>query len=83
MKKPQDIKASDSMPLLSPLSDFGDLIPLKEWLSAVNDGNFIDYDGHGQWATTDGMGEYVKPSDIIKNRQAPPSWATHVMWYNR
>jgi hypothetical protein len=69
---------------LEPLPSYGDLIPLENWLHCSAEGLFIDYDGHGYWATKDGMNGFVKPSDIAsKNPVKPPAWATHVMWFNR
>jgi len=70
---------------LNPISgDVGVLIPIEDWVEMVNNGNFIDYDGHGNWATATHHGnEMVEPSDITGFHVEPPRWATHVLWYNR
>ena len=72
-------------PQLTSLTDYGDLIPIKEWLSDVECGGFIDYDGFVSWACEDGMldDHDVYPSDVKKIDFVIPDWATHVMWYNR
>jgi hypothetical protein len=67
----------------------GDLMPLDEWLKQVNDGGFIDYDGHGEFAFDRGNGVWlsskmpIHPSDITKFKITPPQWATHVLWFNK
>ena len=65
----------------------GDLMTLKEILGCVECGAFIDYDGMGSWATDtkflDGAEHWIYPSAIKSGKAIPPSWATHVLWYNR
>jgi hypothetical protein len=63
---------------LDPLSDYGDLIPLEEFLLCVKNNCFIPYDGDGYWATKEGM---LQGSNVWTLE--PPEWATHVMWFNR
>ena len=79
---------------LKPIPEFADVIPINQWLEGVRTHCFIDYDGHGYWATkthefrksaseelfTSSM---VCPSDITKKKIKPPAWATHVSWYNK
>ena len=69
-----------------------DLMTVEEFIKSVTDGSFIDYDGHGHWATETkelGYGGYgisssnVYPSQILSGKKTPPQWATHVVWYNR
>lgn len=83
-----------TIPNLVPIPDFADVIPIDEWLDGVHTNCFIDYDGHGYWATkTHQMkkgaleelisSSMVLPSHITKMKIKPPSWATHVAWYNK
>jgi hypothetical protein len=66
------------------LEDIGDLMTVKEWLDSVACHAFIDYDGHGYWATaTKQSNASVCPSDITDKKLVPPEWATHIVWYNR
>jgi len=45
------------------------LMTMKDWIDAVNDGSFIDYDGHGRLATdTEKSNLIVYPSDVENNR---------------
>ena len=76
------------IPNLVPLEDIGDLLTLQEFLDAVECGGFIDYDGMGNWATethqeSGSTDKWVYPSQIKNKTRIIPSWATHVMWYNR
>ena len=64
------------------IADYGDLIPLKEFINSVENGGFVDYDGHGYFSTASQQSNiYVSPSDIRKTEI--PVWATHVSWFNR
>jgi hypothetical protein len=64
-----------------PLAEYGDFIPINQFLEDVESGLFMDCDGYGQWATLDGMGEYLGSVDEIFGKL--PEGATHVMWYNK
>ena len=67
---------------MSPIPDYGDLMTLEDWVSAVKSGGFIDYDGDGRYATEKEISnKYVKPSDVRKGK-VDKSW-THVVWFNR
>ncbi len=81
-------------PNLVPIPDFADIMTIEEWLNGVESGCFIDYDGHGYWATSTHQSKksaveelyessMVLPSHITKLKIKPPSWATHVAWYNK
>src|ERR1035437_3886830 len=35
------------------LPDYGDVMPLADFIQYVNDGSFIDYDGHGYYVKDD------------------------------
>lgn len=64
-----------------PLDDIGDLMTVKDWLSCVADGGFIDYDGFGH-PVRDGLMDgtidiWPSQADMV------PQDATHIMWYNR
>jgi hypothetical protein len=78
---PEDIKESINAPILKKIPDYGDHMTRESFLSDVEDGGFIDYDGHGHLATADQETNWiVKPSTA---NEPWPEWATHVVWYNR
>ena len=61
------------------IPEYGDLMPLADWDACVSFGGFIPYDGFGCWATSDKM-------DFASNvweAGTRPTWATHVVWFNR
>lgn len=69
-------------PTFKNIDEDADHMSLEEWLDCASTGCFIDYDGLGHLATGD------QESDIrIWPSQAEgyqfPSWATHIVWYNR
>lgn len=64
-------------------SDCGDVMTIPEFVKAVEDGCFIDYDGFGEYATATEVSDImVHPSDILAGEK-PPAEYTHVVWYNR
>lgn len=67
---------------MKPLPVYGDHMTMEEFIETCESGCFIDYDGHGRYATAEQMSdEMVLPSDVTSgnvNRR----W-THVMWFNR
>lgn len=62
------------------LPDYGDLIPVKEWIECCESGMFIDYDGSG-YPVKDGKmnNDLIRPSRY----KELPSDATHVLWMNK
>ena len=67
-----------------------DIYTIAEFIETCKIGAFIDYDGHGCFTAQLKTGEYVEsginihPSGILKMLISElPSWATHVIWYNR
>lgn len=67
------------MPKLVPIPDYADLITLKEFKECVACGGFIPYDGSGYYATENSMD---KETDVWSSKK-PPTWATHVAWFNK
>lgn len=67
---------------LASIPEHADHMTIDEWLHAVEQGYFIDYDGYGFYATEDGMSDVlIRPSDVqYKNLQE--GW-THIVWLNR
>ncbi len=67
----------------------GTPILLADWMREVENGGFVDYDGHGRFAWQRFDGAWVqsnlmlKPSDITFWKITPPTWATYVIWCNR
>ena len=72
-------------PKFGPFPDYLEedkIMPLQDWLKAVEHGSFIDYDGFGELATKDQVSNIkISPSDakIFKF----PDWCTHIAWYNK
>lgn len=60
-----------------PYDDYGDIMPIAEFVECVKCGGFIPYDGSGNWATE------TQISDQSVWETKAPEWATHVAWYNR
>jgi len=67
-------------------SDEGDLMTVAEFVDCVRQGVFIDYDGHGRYATATQVSrdqaDVIYPSELVRLKTRP-SWCTHVMWYNK
>jgi hypothetical protein len=69
---------------LKPLPDYGTLIPIKEFIDQCLCFAFIDYDGHGNYATETQMSDIiVSPSDIVSSNGKYHEEFSHVMWFNR
>lgn len=66
-------------------NEHGDLMPYEDWVECVDCSGFIDYDGHGYYATEDGHDKrlVLLPSHYKKGVNPKPDWATHVIWFNR
>jgi hypothetical protein len=59
---------------------YGDLMEASEWLDAVDNGFFTDYDGFAKPVKDNLMADTrIYPS----NTSALPDDATHVVWFNR
>lgn len=61
--------------------DYGDLIPIREFIGCVREGGFMDGDGFGHWATEthhDDSDE-IYPSMLIIGI---PEGVTHMFWFN-
>jgi hypothetical protein len=67
---------------LSPLSDYGDVMMLKEFVLACKDGMFIDDDGHGYYVKDDHQTNLViVPSDVT-NRKYRKEFEK-IIWFNK
>ena len=66
--------------------DFGALMTISEFSVAVDAGVFTNDDGFGKFATSARMSsQAVWPSlfkALVRARKIP-SWATHVVWFNK
>jgi len=66
------------------IPEYGDVMPVTEWLNSVRQGGFIDYDGHGSLCDgTSTCNVNISSSDITVFKVTIPSWVTHIVWYNR
>lgn len=67
---------------LSELSDFGDVMTLKHFISCVKSGGFIDYDGYGKYIKDDMETDIeIYPSDV-KNKNVRKEF-DKIIWFNR
>jgi hypothetical protein len=70
------------MEKMEPIPDYGELIPLKDFIVSCQTGMFIDSDGIGNYATATEMSDIEAcPSDIT-NGKIQKQW-THVCWFNK
>jgi len=66
------------------ISNIGSHMILQDFIDLCNSGAFIDYDGHGYYATKNKESKIiVKPSDIASGNITKNKKFTHVVWYNR
>jgi len=67
---------------LNEMSEYGDQMSLKEFLSNVKCGGFIDYDGYGYY-TKDGKetNVIILPSDV-KHKKVRKDFDS-IIWFNR
>jgi hypothetical protein len=65
------------------LSTYGNHYTLKDFVENCLSGGFIDYDGHGRYATaTQETNIGIVPSDVTDNVYIKDKY-THVMWFNK
>ncbi len=68
---------------LEPWPDYGDKFTIDEFVQEVRNGNFINYDGSGYYATEQGMSRIPAiPSEIGYTRWGMKGF-THVAWFNK
>lgn len=71
-------------PVFEPIPDYGDHMTFESFRESVENGHFVDYDGHGDLATADQCSNItINPSQLDDSSWKPPAWATHVVWYNK
>ena len=66
---------------LVPIPDYCELIDIKTFYYSAAAGAHGIENGIGYAATTEGMDETVRLDGEPSDR--PPSWATHVAWFNK
>jgi len=67
---------------LRPLSEYGDVMSLENFIECVKDGGFIDYDGFGRYVIENQETDIeIYPSDV-KNNAIRPNFDT-IIWFNR
>lgn len=68
-------------PQFRPIADYGDRMPIEEFISCVNTGGFIDYDGFGHYVRDDQESDIdVYPSDVKHGLRTD---FTEIIWFNR
>lgn len=65
-----------------PNEDYGDLIPLQEWVESVGINAFTPDDGHGYWANETHHKVHHQRYDVFNLKDIPKN-ATHVLWFNK
>jgi len=69
-------------PKMGPIADYGNHMPMQEFIDCCECGGFIDYDGSGNYATeTEESDISISPSDVARGDIRKDF--THVVWYNR
>lgn len=64
------------------IPDYGDVMSLEDFIVCCKEGNFIDYDGYGQYAKDNMMSNVtIFPSDVVHN-MIRKDFDT-VVWFNR
>ena len=67
---------------LSDLPKYGELMTIEDFIDNVMYGGLIDYDGFGEYATSNQRSNItIKPSDILSGKYRKDF--THVQWFNR
>jgi hypothetical protein len=67
---------------LSELPDYGDVMTIKDFIEAVNDGMFIDYDGSGNYVKDNKKTDIkIYPSDVEHN-SIRTEFDT-IIWFNK
>jgi hypothetical protein len=67
---------------LHEIPSYGDVMSLKDFIECVNDGGFIDYDGHGYYVKDDKESNImIVPSDV-KYNSVRKDFDT-IVWFNR
>jgi hypothetical protein len=64
------------------IPDYGYKMTLKEFIEDVDYGTFVDYDGHGYYATETEMTDIVVFPSMIINKNIDERWS-HVVWFNK
>lgn len=69
--------------LITLKSGCGECFAIEDFIEAVDDGGFIDYDGTGHWVDLDGtdLGYIRCEADWLRKHQ--PENAAFIMWYNK
>lgn len=74
------------------IPDYGDHMSLDQFIQAVDQMAFIDYDGFGKLATDDDMSNIlIRPSDVFTKKEKTfkkkflkiTEGYTHIVWFNR
>jgi hypothetical protein len=69
-------------PTFSPISDYGHVMSLKNFISNVKSGGFIDYDGFGRYVRNNEESDItILPSDI-KHKSIRKDFDT-IIWFNK
>ena len=81
----EKVKMESEKVEMEPLPDYGHLMTLKEFISNVKCGGFIDYDGFGYYSNGTEMvsnpDSPVRPSHVKKGL-INKSYS-HIVWFNR
>jgi hypothetical protein len=65
-----------------PLPKYGDLMKREEFVERCKNGFFVDYDGHGYYASETEMSDVLAlPSDVTHGKVF--HGFSHVMWFNK
>ena len=65
---------------MQPIPDYGDLMTIKDFVAGVRSNWLTNDDGIGFFATET---EYSDNFCVWDEKIERPSWATHVVWFNK
>ncbi len=69
-------------PKFEDIPEYGDVMTLKDWLECVEEGGFIDYDGHGRYVRDGKESDImIYPSDV-RYDSIRDDFDT-IIWFNR
>lgn len=64
------------------IPDYGDHMPLEDFVECCKDGMFIDYDGWGHYASEKKMStKIIRPSNVTDGTYKKNF--SHVVWFNK
>jgi len=64
------------------IPEYGDHMTIGQWIDQVLLGMFVNYDGHGKYATHDEMSDIIVVPSDVREGKIDFNW-THIVWFNK